>query len=239
MSFAPNTLYYGDCLDVMREFPDECVDLICLDPPFNSDEDYNLCFKDSGLSINPQIKGFEDMWTWDDAAQKRTQRLKSAIANPASKVISGFESFIPESQMLSYISYMTERLFEMHRILKDTGSIYLHCDPHACHYLRIVMDSLFGEDNFRNEIVWKRNTANNAVTRKYGAIVDYLLFYTKGIKYTWTQQYGERSESAEKEYRFKDESGRIYRTHDLTAPEECLSGTEQSPIGIGHIQEKS
>ena len=139
-----NTLYYGDCLDIMQAFPDNYVDLICLDPPFNSNRKYNNIFKDSGLTIEPQIEAFDDIWEWNEKASERVDCVKSAIANPASKVIEGFETFIPNSKMLSYTSYMAERLFEMHRILKDTGSIYLHCDPYASHYLKLIMDAIFG-----------------------------------------------------------------------------------------------
>ena len=154
IKFEPNCLYYGDCLDIMADFPEKSVDLICLDPPFNSDRRYNNIFKNSGLKTEAQIKAFDDVWHWDDQSAERVQHLKNAVANPASKVIAGFEGFIPKSKMLSYTSYMAERLFVMHHILKDTGSIYLHCDPYASHYLKVVMDTIFGEDNYRNEIVW-------------------------------------------------------------------------------------
>ena len=138
----PNTLYYGDCLEVMRAFPDNYVDLICLDPPFNSNEIYNNIFKGSKLrDIEPQIKAFKDIWEWDDTSIERVQRVKSAIANPASKVIEGFEIFMPRSKMLSYTSYMAERIFEMHRILKDTGSIYFA--------LRSICQPLSKADNGR------------------------------------------------------------------------------------------
>ena len=153
--FAPNTLYYGDCLDIMADFPDSCIDLICLDPPFNSNEKYNKVFKDAGLrNIDPQIKAFDDMWLWDAESAERVRDIKNAVANPASKVIAAFEMMIPNSQMLSYTSYMAQRLFEMHRVLKDTGSIYLHCDPTASHYLKLIMDAIWGEKQFRNEIIW-------------------------------------------------------------------------------------
>ena len=147
LPIEPNALYYGDCLNIMRNFPDDYVDLICLDPPFNSNRRYNNIFKNSGLSIEPQVKAFDDIWVWDEASTLRVEELKNASANPASRVIAGFEHFIPESQMLSYTSYMAQRLFEMHRILKPTGSIYLHCDPTASHYLKCVMDAIFGEKN--------------------------------------------------------------------------------------------
>ena len=186
--FAPNTLYYGDCLDIMTDFEDRCIDLICLDPPFNSNEKYNKVFKDSGLLIDPQIKAFDDVWLWDDTSAERVARVKNAVANPASKVIAGFEGFIPQSKMLSYTSYMAERLFMMHRILKDTGSIYLHCDPYASHYLKLVMDAIFGEKNFRNEIVWcyaGGGTPKWDYPRKH----DIIFRYSKGTNVTFNVAY--------------------------------------------------
>ena len=190
-----NTLYYGDCLDIMTGFPDSCIDLICLDPPFNSNEKYNKVFKDSGLLIDPQIKAFDDVWLWDDTSAERVARVRNAVANPASKVITGFEGFIPQSKMLSYTSYMAERLFIMHRILKDTGSIYLHCDPYASHYLKLVMDAIFGEKNYRNEIVWcyrGGGVPNDAFARKH----DILLFYAKGKNNIFNKQYVPYSEAS-------------------------------------------
>ena len=176
--FQPNTLYYGDCLDIMADFPAECIDLICLDPPFNSNAKYHAIFRGSGLSIQPQIKAFDDMWLWDADSEARVRDIKNAIANPARKVIAAFEMCIPRTPMLSYTSYMAQRLFEMHRILKETGSIYLHCDPTASHYLKLVMDAVFGEKNFRNEIVWfyqGTGQPQNAFKRKH----DNIFFYAK------------------------------------------------------------
>ena len=123
--FAPNTLYYGDCLDIMRNFPNNCVDLICLDPPFNFYVQYHSIFKASEPSIRPEFKAFDSMWFWDAASEERVQKIKNDTANPASKVMTAFEIMIPQSQMLSYTSYMAQRFVEMHRVLKDTGSIYL------------------------------------------------------------------------------------------------------------------
>ena len=215
--FAPNTLYYGDCLDIMADFEDSCIDLICLDPPFNSNEKYNKVFKNSGLLIDPQIKAFDDVWLWDDTSAGRVARVKNAVANPASKVIAGFERFIPQSKMLSYTSYMAERLFMMHRILKETGSIYLHCDPYASHYLKLIMDAIFGEKNFRNEIVWSYRSggvSKNWFGRKH----DIILFYSKDHRnvHTFNVQ-KERSYNRDfKPYRFQgvaefqDDQGRWY-----------------------------
>ena len=129
--FAPNTLYYGDCLDIMSGFPDGYIDLICLDPPFNSNRNSNNIFRGSGLKTDAQIKAFDDTWERNAQSAECVERVKNAVANPASKVIAGFEGFIPQSKMLSYTSYMAERLFMMHGILKDIGSIYLHCAPYA------------------------------------------------------------------------------------------------------------
>ena len=193
--FTPNTLYYGDCLDIMEDFEDKCIDLICLDPPFNSNEKYNKVFKNSGLLIDPQIKAFDDVWLWDDTSAERVARVKNAVANPASKVIAGFERFIPQSKMLSYTSYMAERLFIMHRILKETGSIYLHCDPYASHYLKLIMDAIFSEENYRNEIVWcyrGGGVPNDAFARKH----DILLFYAKGKNNIFNKQYVPYSEAS-------------------------------------------
>ena len=178
--FEPNTLYYGDCLDIIADFPSDCVDLICLDPPFNSNAKYHAIFRDSSLSIKPQLKAFDDMWLWDDKSEVRVAQIKNAIANPASKVIAGFEQFIRQSPMLSYTSYMAQRLFEMHRVLKDTGSIYLHCDPTASHYLKLVMDAVFGEKNFRNEIVWCYTRMSAKGQRQLSRAHDVILWYTKG-----------------------------------------------------------
>lgn len=163
----------------MANFPDGCIDLICLDPPFNSKRQYNQIFKNSGLRNDPQIKAFDDMWLWDAESAERVARVKRASANPASKVIAGFELHIPKSEMLSYTSYMAERLFVMHRIIKDTGSIYLHCDPTASHYLKLVMDAIFGKQNFRNEIVWHYRTYQGKVKEYYPRKHDFIYWYTK------------------------------------------------------------
>lgn len=186
LNYQPNTLYYGDCLDIMEQFPDACIDLICLDPPFNSNRKYNNIFKNSGLKTEAQVKAFDDMWHWDDQSETRVQRIKNAVANPASKVIAGFELHMPQSKMLSYTSYMAERIFQMHRILKDTGSIYLHCDPYASHYLKLLMDAIFGEGNFKNEVIWNYRRWT-AASKHYQKMHDVIFYYTKSHDYTFTQ----------------------------------------------------
>ena len=212
--FAPNTLYYGDCLDILRDFPSDRVDLICLDPPFNSNANYHTIFRGSGLSIKPQIKAFDDMWLWDPKSAERVRDIKNAIANPASKVIAAFEMIMPQTPMLSYTSYMAQRLFEMHRVLKDTGSIYLHCDPTASHYLKLVLDAVFGEKNFRNEIVWhyRRWTAGN---KNFQRMHDVLLRYTKSDDFKFNVQYEPYGDWIKKDYTHIDGDGRRWRWHTV------------------------
>lgn len=214
IQFQPNTLYYGDCLDIMVDFPEKSVDLICLDPPFNSDRRYNNIFKNSGLKTEAQIKAFDDVWHWDEASADSVQRLKNAVANPASKVIAGFEGFIPKSKMLSYTSYMAERLFLMHHILSDKGSIYLHCDPYASHYLKLVMDAIFGEQNFRNEIVWFYNNRLARKSKNFSRLHDIILLYSKTRNPTNNPIYDENWKPSPTQQR-RLERGYEFRKGDL------------------------
>ena len=210
LHFKPNSLFYGDCLDIMRNFPDECIDLICLDPPFNSNEKYNSIFIDSGLNIEAQIKVFDDTWIWNEQAAARVEHIKSAVLNPASKVIAAFETLIPRSKVLSYTSYMAERLFQMWRILKPTGSIYLHCDPYASHYLKLVMDAIFGEKHFRNEIVWFKGFRGTPRKNRYQQEHDTLFFYSKTDSYVWNDIFGEYKDPNMRRYNKIDDDGKKY-----------------------------
>ena len=182
-AFRPNTLYHGDCLDVMRNWRDVSVDLIYLDPPFNSSAQYNILFgKDTeGNPRDPmaQFTAFKDTWYWTREADESVEKIKGALGHPAHKAIRGLAEMLPETGMLAYLVYMAERLAEMHRILKDSGSIYLHCDPTASHYLKTIMDDIFGADNFRNEIVWAYSKPRNT-KYKFLAGHDIILFYAKG-----------------------------------------------------------
>ncbi len=183
-AIRPSTLYFGDCLEVMREWDRGQVDLIYLDPPFKSKANYNILFGDKTNGKSGQFMAFEDTWQWDDAAVKRVENLKRATGNPASKVIIGMETILGPSGMLAYLSYMAERLYECRRVLKSTGSIYLHCDPTASHYLKLLMDALFiraGQKNFRNEIVWRMGWVSGFKTLKRGWIRnhDTILYYVK------------------------------------------------------------
>jgi len=182
-------LYFGDNLVVLREHvPDESVDLIYLDPPFNSKQDYNILFAEqNGKRSRAQIKAFEDTWHWDLAAEETYAGIVERSPERISRLVQSLRGLLGENDVMAYLVMMTARLAELHRVLKPTGSIYLHCDPTASHYLKAVMDGIFDARNFRNEIVWKRSHPHGNVTRTYGAIHDVILFYSKGPKYTWTR----------------------------------------------------
>ena len=175
-----NTLYYGDNLDIMRRYiKDESVDLSYLDPPFNSNATYNVLFSDrDGNQTAAQLQAFKDTWSWAEASPI----YQSLILEPGTvgTALRAFGDLLPKGGLLAYLVMMAPRLAELRRVLKPTGSIYLHCDPTASHYLKVLMDAIFGPQAYRNEIIWKRTSAHNDPGR-YGANIDCLLFYKKGV----------------------------------------------------------
>lgn len=211
-----NTLYYGDNLDVMRRYlADESVDLVYLDPPFNSNADYNVLFAErDGTQAQAQFKAFGDTWTWDtEAAASYEEALRQGgrIAN----VMLAFKTFLGPSDMLAYLAMMAPRLVELRRVLKPTGSIYLHCDPTASHYLKMLLDAIFGPETFRNEIIWKRTSGHSDATR-FGRVHDVMLYYVKELKYVWNELYLPYDEAYIKQYyRYKDKDGRRFMSADL------------------------
>ncbi len=240
------TLFIADNLNLLDQLDNESIDLICIDPPFAknqtwvgalrpplSDEERELELAtladwgirnraeaaDAGIEWPDGENGlakFQDIWRWeDDVHEEWLQKIKRKY-KPLNRVIKATR-YTHGEDTAAYLTYMAIRLVEMHRVLKPTGSLYLHCDPTASHYLKALMDGIFGRENFRNEIVWKRQTSNNAVTKKYGAIADYILFYVKSDDATWNQVYHRRSDVEMKEYR-RDADGRLYKTNDMTAP---------------------
>src|SRR5260370_24148220 len=160
-----NTLFYGDNLLILREhIPSESVDLIYLDPPFNSSRNYNVLFKDEhGTESEAQITAFEDTWHWNLAAEAAYSELLTEAPDHIAKMIESLRGFIGDNQMMAYLVMMAARLVELHRVLKPTGSIYLHCDPTASHYLKIILDTIFGVKRFRNELIWKRTSSHGNV----------------------------------------------------------------------------
>ncbi len=228
-----NRLYYGDNLNILRNheyFPNECVDLIYLDPPFNSSRSYNVLFKDEGgKDSDAQMTAFEDTWHWGDSAERTYSELISgkkfgtdeALAIPAhvSRIIGSLRDIIGTNQMMAYLVMMAARLAELHRVLKPTGSLYLHCDPTASHYLKIILDAIFSAENFRNEIIWKRTTTHSDAKR-WSPVSDTILYYTKSDKFTWNPQHGAYAEQyTDGKYRYDDNDGRgLYTLSDMTSP---------------------
>ncbi|RKU33960.1 hypothetical protein C6495_08855 [Candidatus Poribacteria bacterium] len=179
-----NALFYGDCLDNLREYVgDETVDGCYLDPPFNSDATYNRPFrrKEQGKQTKAPAMAFHDMWHWDEASRRAYERLCASPRAEISDMARGLYLILGEKPMTAYCFYMAERLLEIHRVLKPTGSVYLHCDPTASHYLKVIMDAIFGEKNFRNEVIWRIGWVSGFKTQKRGWIRnhDTLLYYTK------------------------------------------------------------
>ncbi|MDX5985867.1 DNA methyltransferase [Sphingomonas echinoides] len=212
-----NRLYYGDNLDVLREqVKDESVDLVYLDPPFNSNANYNILFKSpTGTSSDAQIEAFEDTWHWNDHAEEAFDQVMQSGNTQAFELLRAMRGFLGDNDMMAYLTMMAIRLIELHRVLKPTGSLYLHCDPTASHYLKLLLDGVFGADKFQNEIIWKR-TGSHGGSRRWGPIHDTILFYSKATEPFWNRIYQDYEESYLRDfYRFSDERG-SYRLVTLT-----------------------
>ncbi|MCX7045841.1 MAG: DNA methyltransferase [Candidatus Sumerlaeota bacterium] len=215
----PNLLYYGDNLDILRRYiKDETVDLIYLDPPFNSAQDYNVLFEErNGTEASAQIHAFKDTWRWDATASaeyERTIRHGGKVA----EALASLRLLLGCNDMLAYLAMMAPRLAELHRVLKPAGSLYLHCDPTASPYLRILLDAIFGARQFQNEIIWKRTSARSD-SHRWNHVHDVIFFYTKSDHWTWNPVYTPYdSDYLKKFYRFEEEeTGRRYTSSDLTA----------------------
>jgi site-specific DNA-methyltransferase (adenine-specific) len=214
-----NRLFFGDNLGLLRDaklFPDASVDLVYLDPPFNSNADYNVLFREaSGQASQAQFHAFTDTWTWADASETYHKFIEECRNVAVGDMMQSLYAFLRGSPMMAYLAMMTPRLVELHRILKPTGSLYLHCDPTASHYLRMLLDGVFGQQNFKNEIIWKRTSAHSGA-RRWGPVHDVILFYSKSDKFTWNQVFQDYSEEYTKAfYRYSDEKG-SFRFGDLT-----------------------
>ncbi len=184
----PNHLYYGDNLQVLREhIRDETVDLIYLDPPFNSNATYNVLFRGpSGDQSQAQIEAFEDTWHWNNAAEAAFDEVMQGRNSDVAEMLRAMRSFLKDNDMMAYLTHMAVRLVELHRVLKPTGSIYLHCDPTASHYLKLLMDAVFGFENYQNEVIWKRTSAHSSAKR-FGPVHDTLLFFSKTEEFRWNK----------------------------------------------------
>ena len=220
----PGKLYFGDNLPVLREFiASESVDLVYLDPPFNSKHDYNVLFEERDLSSSrAQLKAFDDCWHWDQGTQDTYEGLTGPDAQergapPAlSALLEAFYKGFPQrNDMTAYLVMMAPRLLELRRVLRPTGALFLHCDPTASHYLKLLLDAIFGAQNYRNEIIWKRQTSSGYKgSSSFGRNHDTVLFYSKSNEYTYRNIYKPYSqEYLTKQYNKVDENGRRYRTH--------------------------
>lgn len=219
-SMETNVLYYGDNLEILRKYiPDNSIDLIYLDPPFNSNATYNILFKElTGEPSQAQITAFDDTWHWGSESEREFQEIIMHAPVNVAELITAFRNFIHQNDMMAYLVMMCIRLLELKRVLKKTGSIYLHCDSTVSHYLKILMDTIFGIDNYLNEIIWQRTGAHSDAKR-WGKVTDTILFYSRGNKYTWNSQYIEYTDEYIKErYKYVDEAtGRLYWRNTMTA----------------------
>jgi site-specific DNA-methyltransferase (adenine-specific) len=220
-----NKLYYGDNLDVLRnEIATESVDLVYLDPPFNSNANYNILFKSkTGDGSDAQIEAFEDTWHWNNAAEDAFDQVMRSGQTGTSELLRAIRGFLGENDMMAYLAMMAVRLIELHRVLKPTGSLYLHCDPTASHYLKLLLDAVFGKENYVNEVVWKRSDSHNDSGQgatHFGRIHDVIFRYQMSNAATFNHQYSALPDKTiEKWYRYVEEgTGRRYNKADVTAP---------------------
>ena len=217
-----NKLFYGDNLGVLREhIADGSIDLVYLDPPFNSNATYNVLFKaPDGHESQSQIEAFDDTWQWGETAENAYWEVLHGPNTDAARMLEAMRGFLGENAMMAYLAMMGIRLIELHHVLKSTGSIYLHCDTTAGHYLKVLLDSIFGIKNYRSQIIWKRQSAHSDAKGHFSDISDIIFHYTKSNNFTFNVQRGSLDETyVEKFYRHKDSAGRRYRLSDMSAPE--------------------
>jgi site-specific DNA-methyltransferase (adenine-specific) len=241
-----NTLYYGDNLAILRDFiKDESINLIYLDPPFNSKADYNILYKEpTGEPSKAQITAFEDTWHWEGAKETFDEIMDTAHPDVA-LMMKSFKDFLGPNDMMAYLSMMCIRLIELKRVLKNTGSIYLHCDPTASHYLKVLMDAIFEKKGFRNEIVWcyKRWTAKQD---NFQRMHDVILRYSKSEKVIWNQLYEDFTDQTKKRIKggmkiitFIDEHGKKkIRATDEVSPGVSMCDYWLIPVIAGQAKER-
>ncbi|MDR3298448.1 MAG: restriction endonuclease [Candidatus Accumulibacter sp.] len=233
-----NSLYYGDNLDVLRKHVgNESVDLIYLDPPFNSDRDYNIIFASpKGEQSEAQITAFKDSWHWGDQAEVEFDEIVRGQNVKVAEMIQSMRRFLGENDMMAYLVMIANRLLELHRVLKPTGSLYLHCDPTASHYLKIVLDAVFGKENYRNEISWLRSQPKSHSTVNFPNCRDIILRFSKSENARFFKVYGEYDpEYIAKFYRYEDESGRRFRLGDITNPNKNRPNLTYEFLGVTRV----
>lgn len=236
-----NRLLFGDNLEWLARkdfFPDESVDLVYLDPPFNSNADYNVLFKEESGEASPaQFHAFTDTWNWADAAETYHRFLDASPSAATSELLEALRTILGNSPMMAYLAMMTPRLVELRRVLKPTASLYLHCDPTASHYLKVILDGLFGSENFRNEIVWRRSHPKGHASTRFARNHDVILAYAKDrSKATWNPMYlAHDPEKAEKQYRSVDPDGRRYQLTSLLNPNQNRPNLTYEFLGVTKV----
>lgn len=225
-----NHLYYGDNLQVLRDqIKDETVDLVYLDPPFNSQANYNVLFKSpAGTQSQAQIEAFEDTWHWNENAEQAFDEVMRSGNGDVAELLRAFRSFLKENDMMAYLTMMAVRLLELHRVLKPTGSLYLHCDRTAGHYLKLLLDGVFGIENFTNEVSWKRTGSHSDAKQgsaHYGRVHDLVFFYSKSSDFKWNALWKAHSEAyIASHYSNVDADGRQFQWDNLTGPGGAAKG---------------
>ena len=236
-------LIRGDNLIEMRKIPDNVVALIATDPPFNSKRDYFVPYRDEhGKEPDTLVKAFTDTWKWGDAAEAACDELIREVGGQIGETIEGLRLFLKQTPMMAYLVMMGVRLVEMHRILKPTGSLYLHCDSAASHYLKLLLDAVFGHANYRNEIIWRKYAGRkNNAKHKFATQTDTILFYAKSKDAVFNPLFEPISDKEiEKKYRYTDDDGRRYRLswgrhYQMTGEQRRIYLDEQPGAAIGSL----
>ena len=232
-----NKLFFGDNLPILRDhIADESVDLIYLDPPFNSNAAYNVLFRETGGEGSAaQIQAFDDTWHWNRETALAYEEIVANAPQEVVNLIGAMRGFLGQNDMTAYLTMMASRIVELRRVLKPSGSIYLHCDPTASHYLKLLMDAAFGKTRFRNEITWKRTSAHSDA-RRYGRVHDVILYYARDSHPLWNAQcqpYDE--EYIEDYYRHSDDDGRRWMSDNLSAAGLTGGGYEYEWNGVSRV----
>jgi site-specific DNA-methyltransferase (adenine-specific) len=240
----PNHLYYGDNLQVLREhIADESVDLIYLDPPFNSQANYNVLFRaPTGEQSQAQIEAFEDTWHWNDSAERAFDEVMQSGNTDPAEMLRAMRAFLKENDLMAYLTMMAVRLIELHRVLKQTGSLYLHCDPTASHFLKMIMDGIFGAEQFKNEIIWRRGTPRGHAFTRFASSHDVIFYYVKGSNSIWNPEGAlnkydleDLDEKTDEKYSLKDPDGRRYQLTSLLNPNANRPNLTYEFLGVTRV----
>ncbi len=236
-------LFYGDNLQVLRDrIPAESVDLIYLDPPFNSKADYNVLFSTpKGERSEAQITAFEDSWEWGIESVRSLEQLKFTHGELA-ELLDLLVRTLGQNSLSAYLVMMAIRLVELHRVLKPTGSLYLHCDPTASHYLKMILDIIFGAKNFKNEIIWQRTSSKALMSKKLANNHDIILIFSKTEIHTWNSEktfiaycLDNLDAKTKSKYCHIDEEGRLYQLDNLTNPNNNRPNLRYEFLGITKV----